>query len=157
VRTDNSITFTWIPGSADGGAPVLDYRINYDQGIDSFIVLASEITETSYTATQLTQGETYKFKVEARNTFGYSLLSEEVEILCAMAPDSPLTPTTTNALDQVVFDWETPDNNGLPITSYTVMIRKSDNLYAEILDYCNGALVEIVTVTECTIPLSSLT
>lgn len=29
-RTDNSITFTWSAGNADGGAPVLDYRINYD-------------------------------------------------------------------------------------------------------------------------------
>lgn len=37
------------------------------------------------------------------------------------------------------------------------MIRKSDNLFDEILDYCNGALVEIVAATECTIPLSSLT
>lgn len=56
ARTDNSITFTWSPGSADGGAPVLDYRINYDQASDSYIVLDEEITETSYTATQLTQG-----------------------------------------------------------------------------------------------------
>jgi len=30
ARTQNSITFTWSPGSADGGAPVLDYRISYD-------------------------------------------------------------------------------------------------------------------------------
>lgn len=37
------------------------------------------------------------------------------------------------------------------------MIRKADNLYAEILDYCNGALADIVSATECTIPLSSLT
>jgi hypothetical protein len=30
ARTENSITFTWEAGSADGGAPLLDYRINYD-------------------------------------------------------------------------------------------------------------------------------
>lgn len=37
------------------------------------------------------------------------------------------------------------------------MIRKADNLFAEILDYCNGADEDIVTVTECTIPLATLT
>jgi hypothetical protein len=57
----------------------------------------------------------------------------------------------------VVFDWEAPAANGLTITSYTVMIRKADNQFAEILDYCNGALADIVAVTECTIPLTSLT
>lgn len=50
-RTENSITFTWSPGPADGGAPVLDYRINYDQSTDSYLELDTEITETSYTAT----------------------------------------------------------------------------------------------------------
>lgn len=54
ARTDNSITFTWNAGSADGGAPILDYRINYDQSNDEWIVLDTEITETHYTATQLT-------------------------------------------------------------------------------------------------------
>lgn len=85
------------------------------------------------------------------------MLSEEVIILCATVPVAPATPTTTNALEQVIFDWVAPDNNGLPITSYTIMIRKSDNLFAEILDYCNGALSSIVAATECTIPLASLT
>jgi hypothetical protein len=71
----------------------------------------------------LTQSQIYKFKVEARNTFGYSELSTEKVILCATVPVTPNTPTTTNALEQVIFDWETPDNNGIVISSYTVMIR----------------------------------
>lgn len=37
------------------------------------------------------------------------------------------------------------------------MIRKVDNLFAEELNYCNGALADIVSTTECTIPLSILT
>jgi uncharacterized membrane protein (UPF0182 family) len=63
MRTENSITFTWSPGPADGGAPILDYNIYYDQATDDFVELDSEITETHYTATELTAGQTYKFKV----------------------------------------------------------------------------------------------
>jgi hypothetical protein len=53
-RTDNSITFTWIEGATDGGAPVLDYTISYDQSSDTYIELDSGITSLSYTATGLT-------------------------------------------------------------------------------------------------------
>jgi hypothetical protein len=74
-----------------------------------------------------------------------------------MAPDAPFTPSNINTLELVVFDWGAPLDNGLPITSYTIMIRKADNLFDEILDYCNGALADIVAATECTIPLTSLT
>lgn len=56
-----------------------------------------------------------------------------------------------------MFDWDAPASNGLTITSYTVMIRKADNVYAELLDHCNGALAGIVAATECTIPLTWLT
>jgi hypothetical protein len=78
ARTENSITFTYSAGAANGGAPVLDYRISYDQASDTYIELESGVTTLSYTAIGLTAGQTYKFKVEARNTYGYSALSDEV-------------------------------------------------------------------------------
>jgi hypothetical protein len=31
ARTEESITFTWEPGVEDGGTPILDYRVSYDQ------------------------------------------------------------------------------------------------------------------------------
>jgi hypothetical protein len=65
--------------------------------------------------------------------------------------------STTNLNDVVIFDWEAPADNGLSITSYTVIIINSANLFIENLDYCNGADTTIVSNTECTIPLSSLT
>jgi titin len=142
---------------ADGGAPILDYKLTYDQATDTWIELDPAVTETRFTATGLTQGSSYSFKVEARNTYGYSDASASVTILCATIPDTPATPSSANSLDQVIFDWVAPDDNGLPITSYTVMIRQADNQYSEILEYCNGALAEVVAATECTVPLSTLT
>jgi hypothetical protein len=99
ARTENSITFTWSAEAANGGAPVLDYRVSYDQASDTYIELESGVTTLAYTATVLTAGLTYKFKVEARNTYGFSALSDEVSILCATIPSVPATPTTMNVLD----------------------------------------------------------
>ncbi len=65
----------WIKGSADGGAPVIDYRISSDQSVNTYVVLASNVIPNQYTASGLTFGNTYKLRVEARNTFGYSAYS----------------------------------------------------------------------------------
>lgn len=131
--------------------------MSYNQGTNTYTELVSDLITTSFKANGLTAGVTYKFKIEARNTYGYSTYSNEIAILCATVPSVPATPINSNALDQVVFDWTASAENGLSITSYTVLIRRSDNQFAEILDYCNGALASIVTFTECKIPLTTLT
>jgi len=85
------------------------------------------VVASLYKAVGLTAGVTYKFKIEARNTYGYSVYSNELSILCATVPSVPATPANSNILNQVKFDWTAPADNGLAITRYTVLIRQSDN------------------------------
>jgi hypothetical protein len=96
------------------------------QGDDIFSIIASNVLTKSYTATGLTAGLTYKFKVESRNYVYYSSESLPVTILCASKPSIPAAPTTANENDLVKFDWAAPSENGLPITSYSVLIEKKD-------------------------------
>jgi hypothetical protein len=58
-RSATSITFSWELGTANGGAAVLDYRVSTDQSTETWIILASGITNRFYTATGLTAGRTY--------------------------------------------------------------------------------------------------
>jgi len=55
------IQLTWQPGAANGGAAILDYRIWYDQGVNSYVIFQNAVTATSFTATTLSMGTTYKF------------------------------------------------------------------------------------------------
>lgn len=55
-----------------------------------WVVLESNIATTSYTATNLTPGNTYSFKVTARNVVGYGAQSSAVTILAAKKPDAPV-------------------------------------------------------------------
>jgi hypothetical protein len=71
-RTPTSITFGWDNAPMNGGSTVIDYRITSDQSTGTDIVLADDVTTPYYTATGLTFGVTYAFKVEARNEFGHS-------------------------------------------------------------------------------------
>ena len=52
---------------------MIDYRVSYDQSTGNYVTLASGILEQFYTTDfTITAGATYKFKVEARNSVGYS-------------------------------------------------------------------------------------
>jgi len=78
----------------DGGSEIIDYTIAY--GLSSGSYSATIITsDTYYTVTGLTPGETYKFKVRSSNGQFDSLYSSEVTELAAQMPDRPFAPTTT--------------------------------------------------------------
>lgn len=125
VTNAQQIGLTWQEGAANGGATVEDYRITYDQGGSTYIDLATGVTSTSYTTTiTLTPGTTYKFKIEARNTYGYSDLSDEVSILAAQVPDAPVSlanDATVTSSTQVGLTWSAGAyNGGVAIDDYRV-------------------------------------
>lgn len=64
ITLADRIGLSWVVPVFDGGSPVLDYRVWYDNATGGdMIELESGIATTAYTATGLTQGQTYKFKV----------------------------------------------------------------------------------------------
>ena len=78
------IGFTWNNGISTGGSPIIDYRITYDQSTGNYIELEDGVLARTYqTTVVLTAGATYRFKIEARNSVGYSLESGELVILAA--------------------------------------------------------------------------
>jgi hypothetical protein len=50
------------------------------------VELVSGLSSLEYTATSLTQGATYQFKVEARNSYGLSFFSNIISVLAAQEP-----------------------------------------------------------------------
>lgn len=97
-----------------------DYRINIAEQGSAFSVLASGLASPSYTATGLTPGVYYEFKVESRNAYDYSTYSETVTLLNAWVPDAPVLsndPTvTTDTLIKV--QWTAPFYGGIVILDY---------------------------------------
>jgi hypothetical protein len=73
ITSASVIGMTWVAPTVVGGSAVIDYRISWDQGTATYVVLASGITTASYTTTAtLTANTYYSFKVESRNGFGFS-------------------------------------------------------------------------------------
>jgi len=64
ITTATQIGLTWDTGSANGGTPVIDYQLSFDQGTGgNFVIYQTGILVTSITVTGLTKGRTYAFRV----------------------------------------------------------------------------------------------
>lgn len=49
-RTATALGISWTEGPADGGRPVLDYQVSYDQAIDDYVVLETGILLENFVA-----------------------------------------------------------------------------------------------------------
>lgn len=148
----------WEKGANNGGTYVLDYRLSYDQGVGEWVVLYSGITNTNIVVTDLTPGMEYHFKVQSRNSFGFSDYSTELIVLSGFVPFQPDPPTTRVSGAFVVIEWQAPTSNGSPIISYKIEVRHSDFLtFSEDVSNCDGTQLSVITATACSIPLSTLT
>ena len=112
-------------------------------------MLASGVTDTAYLATDLTFGVTYEFKIESRNSYGYSANSETITLLCAFKPDPPTTLSTANTDEFVTISWNDPIANGSPITAYKIYIRQSDNVYSQVSVECDGESTDAISNRQC--------
>jgi hypothetical protein len=122
-----------------------------------FVLFEKNIMQLQYTATDLISGDTYKFKLQARNSFGLSAYSEEIELTVGYLPAKPDAPTSEVVQNLVKFTWTEPLSNGAPITAYKLLIRQQDELtFTEALDDCNASEIAIVQALECTVPLDVL-
>ncbi len=65
ITNGEQIGLAWTAGLADGGSPLIDYRISYDRGLGTgvFVELVSGLSTNTYTAIGLARGTTYKFVV----------------------------------------------------------------------------------------------
>lgn len=85
-------------------------------------MLAQNILTLTYTATGLSAGVTYQFRVQSRNSFGLSAMSTTLAVVAASVPDTPLNFSNvagvTNA-SQIGLSWiQGVSNGGSPVLDY---------------------------------------
>jgi hypothetical protein len=127
------MNWTLLTTSPDnGGSSVTKYVILWDSGLNNGVytemTVILDTAQTSYTKNGLTQGTTYKFKIEAHNIYGAGPQSAVLEIIPASVPDAPTALTlVSSSHTQIAFSWTAPYNGGYPITSYKVYWDNNTN------------------------------
>ena len=157
------IVVDWQPPTNDGFSDIVSYNLQWDSGSEgatwtNLIGFNTESLAQTYTVAQgVAFGDQYRFKVRAKNYWGWSDFSESLVIKSATYPD-PMVPLTTEvdaATGDVKFSWIAPYNNEQEITAYEILINdiNGDQWHAEDT-YCNGSLQGIVSALYCQIPMA---
>ncbi|NDB63066.1 MAG: hypothetical protein EB170_04250 [Nitrosopumilaceae archaeon] len=94
------INLYWTTPSNTGGATVTGYKIEYKIGADSYRVLTSKTTATTYSHTGLL-ANTYSYRIYAINPAGNSLASNEVSIKTADQPQ-PIEEPDESTIDPTI-------------------------------------------------------
>ena len=144
----------------DGGDSVIDYKVEMDDDNDGFYsVVATGFASTSHTETGLSAGSSYKFRVSARNSVGYSTPSSVLTIVAATVPSQPSAPTTTlNGETSFTIDWNPPaDLGGLAINGYRLEVKTSTSTFSIDSSNCDAENDStVIAATQCTILVSTL-
>ena len=99
---------------ASNGERITEYRI-FSGGSQ-----VATCTETVCEVNGLTTGRSYTFTVKAVNASGESEGATSNSVTPSGVPDRPGGPTVTASDGTLTVKWDAPNDNGSPITSYTV-------------------------------------
>ena len=114
---NGSVSLSWTAPSSDGGSAISGYYVfeGTSSGGESSTPVNSTPTSassTGYTVTGLTSGTKYYFTVEAINSVGSSLASNETSGTPATAPGAPTGLTATPGNGSVSLSWTAPSSDG---------------------------------------------
>ena len=97
------------------GSPITGYRL-----YDSSGAKVADCPNTVCEVNGLRTGQSYRFAVSAVNEQGESARTTSNEITLSGVPDRPGGPSVTPGDGELTMTWDAPNNNGSPITGYTV-------------------------------------
>ncbi|UYV65935.1 unc-22 [Cordylochernes scorpioides] len=125
------VTLSWTPPANDGGRPITGYLVERREKGSMEWMRATNFptTETEFTATNLSEGHTYEFRVLAVNEGGPGKPSRSSQYVTARekkfapeAPDAPKIDAITKS--SVTLSWNKPMDGGSKITGYLLEKRR---------------------------------
>lgn len=136
------INLFWNAPSNDGDSAITGYKIEYRIGSGSYTTLVANTfnTNTSYSHTGLSTGQSYTYRVSAINSVGTSAASTEASAtpISSSTGTNPGSPTNLSATPvsptQVNLFWNAPSNNGgYAITGYKIEYRVGSGSYTTLV------------------------
>jgi hypothetical protein len=119
-----NVRLTWTQPSLTGGVPITDYVVQRSwNGGATWVSLSDGAgTHRSFVVTGHTNGNTYLFRVAARNSVGWGPVSNVVSATPRPTlPSAPRLLRATAGSGRVQLNWYVPSSSGgLPITDYVV-------------------------------------
>jgi predicted phage tail protein len=117
---NHKVKLAWLAPSSNGGQPINKYAVQRARPGGPWKTIASP-TIRHYTATGLTNGARYYFRVRAHTAAGWGPFSTAVKAIPRTVPTAPRSPTATAGNATVKLAWLAPSSSGgKPINKYAV-------------------------------------
>ncbi|MDQ1745789.1 MAG: large repetitive protein, partial [Frankiaceae bacterium] len=127
-RGDRSATLTWTAAANNGAALTANTVTTYNSDGSVLATATLAGSAVAYTATGLTNGNSYYFTVGATNGVGSGSTSTSSTVTPAGVPSAPTSVSATRGDREVGVAWSGAGGNGSTITGYTITTtRISDN------------------------------
>ena len=128
VEVDRAV-LSWNPPTQGGTGGVIDYVVEFSlDDVRNWVTFNDGVsTASSATVTGLTSGDTYAFRVGARNSAGDGPTGDVV-VTTIGAPSAPLDLSGTSGSGRVTLSWNSPNHvGGAAISDYVVEYKASAN------------------------------
>jgi hypothetical protein len=121
------VALTWSEPTVNGGV-ITAYKVERSTTGGSWSVLSENLTTTTYTATGLTNGTQYSFRVSARNATGWSNPSTAVAATPVTVPAAVTNVVIEPNIEEIKVRWSAVANTasatgGSAVTGYVVSYR----------------------------------
>ncbi len=142
-----SSVVSWTAPASNGGSAVTGYSVQVStSATGTFAAVAgctgaAASTSLTCTATGLTNGSTYWFKVAAKNSVGTGASASAVSVTPLLpVPSAPSSVRATSGDASAVLSWAAPASNGGPaVTGYSVQVSTSATGTFAAAAGCTGA------------------
>jgi predicted phage tail protein len=108
---NTSVKLTWLRPASNGGAAIDKYRVQRAVAGGSWKTIAHPTTR-SYTATGLTNGAKYSFRIRAHNATGYGAFGTAVNAVPRTVPSVPRSPNAMPGDASITVSWQPPLSTG---------------------------------------------
>ena len=141
------INLAWNAPVGNGGSPIDGYRIEISGNSGatwSDLVPDTRSTSTAYPHTGRSAGETWHYRVSAKNRWGYSEVSNvDSATTDAREPDAPTgLEATASGQTRIDLAWKAPDDNGGDsITGYKIQYSENAGEDWDVLEANTGSTV----------------
>jgi titin len=118
---NSQVSLTWVAPTDNGGSSITGYHVERAIGAGGTWTRVATVATSSYTATGLTNGTTYAFRVLATNAAGAGAATEPILATPATTPGAPTSVATVAGDGFVTLTWVAPTSNGgAVVTSYLI-------------------------------------